>query len=92
MKLGEVGAEDAGGVARGIAGDEDGSEGVGGARLNYVDGLRHFVEFVGTNVGTVAEAEIDLINIPNKPRISAPSIRSATGPVPKYTSQVGPSL
>lgn len=68
MEFGEVGTEHTGSVAGRIAGDEDRSESVRGAGLNYVNGLGHFVEFVRANVGTVAEAKVDLTNMRSNQR------------------------
>ena len=60
VEFGEVTPEDGRGVARRVAGDEDGAQGVGGFGLDDVDGRGHFVEFVRADVGTVREAEVDL--------------------------------
>ncbi len=75
MEFGEVGFQHGGCVARGVAGYEDGEErgggrggrgeGGGGDGVtpcggDEVDDPGEFVEFVGADVGTVREAEIDL--------------------------------
>lgn len=60
VEFGEVGAQHRGSVARRVAGDEDGAQGVGRAGLDDVDGFGHLVEFVWADVWTVAEAKVDL--------------------------------
>ena len=75
MEFGEVGFQYRGRVARGVAGYEDGEErgggGGGGGEGGGGDGVTtccgdevddagEFVQFVGADVGTVREAEIDL--------------------------------
>ena len=66
VELLEVGFEDRGGIASGIAGDEDGEERRVGGRARWernedeVQHLGHFVELFRTDVGAVGEAEVDL--------------------------------
>lgn len=60
VKFRQVAAQYARAVARWVHGDEDGADGVRGAGLDDVNGGRQFVEFVGTYIGAVGEAEVDL--------------------------------
>lgn len=72
----EVGAQDVGGVAGWVAGDEEGEEvgavlglcdggggrggEVRGCLVDAADDVGHLVELFGTDVGAVREAEVDL--------------------------------
>lgn len=62
VELAQILAQDLGRVSRGIAGNEDWPHDLLPAKLlaHLVDDLRHFVEFVGADVGAVGEAEVDL--------------------------------
>lgn len=60
MKLCKVAFEDAGGVAGGVAGYEEGEEVLLGFLGGEIDHAGHFVEFFGADVGAMGEAKIDL--------------------------------
>jgi hypothetical protein len=60
MKLFQVFLEDLGIVARGVAGDHEREEHIAAFRNNFVVHEGHFVEFVGTDIGAVREAEVNL--------------------------------
>jgi hypothetical protein len=52
-------------VARRVAGDHEREEHAAAFRNNFVVHEGHFVEFVGTDIGAVREAEVDLMKFPS---------------------------
>lgn len=60
VELLQVGLQDGGSVAGRIAGDENGAQRVARRFLDLVNHLGHLVQFLGANVGTVAEAKVHL--------------------------------
>jgi hypothetical protein len=96
VDLGEVGAQYRGSVACGVAGDEDGAEGVRGFGLNDIDGRGHFVKFVRVDVRVVGEAKVDLSKQGDPmsvltPRRLFPSEPSRRMTISKYISLTNPS-
>ena len=60
MELCQVLLEYLGVVARGVTGDHEGEEDVPAFCDHFIVHEGHFIKFVGTDVGAVCEAEVDL--------------------------------
>jgi hypothetical protein len=60
VELGQVFLEDLGGVARRVAGDEQGQDSARALGFHEIKHARHLVEFFGADIGAVRKAEIDL--------------------------------
>lgn len=62
VELLQVLAQHLGGIAGGVTSDENGQEDILalGGGLDLVDDLGHLIQFIGTDIGAVSEAEVDL--------------------------------
>lgn len=65
MEFGKVGFEDRGSIASRVDRNEEGSEGVGAARVGVedVNGCAELVELIGADVGAVGESKVYLSHL-----------------------------